>query len=613
MPDIPNLLQLIDSKGTALWKLVQEEFAQNADREVLPQIELEQKPWWGQDPDWVNRSKQGIATRDELPDILGFLSQTTITLPDKQEVEKWWRGSHGKELCPVCRLRPMQEGAEACATCLERRGSRIQRWQKNPQQTIWMDEIADHNDRVALIVGKFGLDDWLSGDLVQTMLVKAEQNNPGGCVPKNPSPARLRRVWETCQRFWTETVNKILQDHRYGDGSPLRCVRVAVVPDDTSDWQKNVPYDGTINGKVVSLLWQADQQRFITISNLQLGVSQARDGDGLKAEWEGQTCTVDLPDQAGRQRTFKIQQVALPSGDPMCAYTPFLTLLSSPDRFLALVPAADALEIARQIEREYRQQVGKVQNRLPLFLGLVFFQRKLPLVAVMDTARRMLEGVSLTTEQWEIAEDVHNGEVKFTNDLERNVPTVMGDGTTADVWYPYWRVEGKPTDRGRWFVRPNGEHWVHTNGLRKGDVVSLTPSRFAYLFLESTAGRFRFDPQRDVLLLDDLKRLQDLWQAICTSPEMTDTKLQAISALFERKRQDWDLPFPTPQNPIADETFRRLVETTLKRDNVQVRVEEVLNGRLRRTVDLHLHILKRRVKDFLKKEAQDEGQEQATL
>ena len=221
--------------------------------------------------------------------------------------ELWQNLPDGKwELCPVCRLRPMQEGAEACATCLERRGSRIQRWQKNPQQTIWMDEIADHNDRVALIVGKFGLDDWLSGDLVQTMLVKAEQNNPGGCVPKNPSPARLRRVWETCRRFWTDTVNGILQHHAYGDGSPLRCVRVAVVPDDTSGWQQNVPYDGAINDRAVSLLWQDDQKPFITISNLQLGVSQARDENGLVAEWHSQTCTVDLPDRPGRQRTFKI-------------------------------------------------------------------------------------------------------------------------------------------------------------------------------------------------------------------------------------------------------------------------------------------------------------------
>ncbi|KUK41241.1 MAG: CRISPR-associated protein, Csx11 family [Clostridia bacterium 62_21] len=74
-----------------------------------------------------------------------------------------------------------------------------------------MDELADRNDRVALIVGTFGLEDWLSGDLVQTVLVKAAEAEPGKCVPKNPSPARLRRVWETTRRFWTETVEHLLK------------------------------------------------------------------------------------------------------------------------------------------------------------------------------------------------------------------------------------------------------------------------------------------------------------------------------------------------------------------------------------------------------------------
>ena len=86
----------------------------------------------------------------------------------------------------------------------------------------------------------------------------------------------------------------------------------------------------------------------------------------------------------------------------MRAYTPSLILLSSPDQFLALIPAAGAMEIARQIEQAYRQQMGKVQNRLPLFLGRVFFPRTLPLTAVMDMGRRMLNQAKLEEEVWEV-------------------------------------------------------------------------------------------------------------------------------------------------------------------------------------------------------------------
>jgi len=144
------------------------------------------------------------------------------------------------ELCPVCRLRPMREGKEACENCLKRRESRMDTWLTSPQNTIWMDEIADENGRVALLVGRFGMDDWLSGDLVQTMLVKAEKNNPAKCTPKNPSPARLRRVWETCQKFWEETVKDIIDKENYGGGSDLRCSRLAIIPNH-SNWEEESP------------------------------------------------------------------------------------------------------------------------------------------------------------------------------------------------------------------------------------------------------------------------------------------------------------------------------------------------------------------------------------
>ncbi len=514
--------------------------------------------------------------------------------------QQWDNLPDGKwEVCPVCRLRPKEEKAEACDTCLERRGSRIEAWEKNPAQTIWVDEIADHNDRVALVVGKFGLEDWLSGDLVQTMFVKAVENNPSACVPKNPSPARLRRVWETCARFWQATVEEeILAKHNYAEGTDdaeLRCLRLLLIPDKKNEWRANVPYDGTTNGKPISLLWRDDAKHFVTIINLQLtGNIQ-----------QGQTVIVSDPDDPQRKITFTVKGV-MQALNGMGKYLPYLSLLTSPDQFLALVPAYDALEIAEKIRQEYQKQFGKVQNRLPLFLGLVFFPRKMPLVAVMDAARRMLEGVNLREETWQVEcnRPDNNGSehrVRLSLKDERislSVPTKMGDGATEDVWYPYFFVDyfadGTPDNRARRF-QYNWRWLVHVKELQEGDRVRITPSRFTYLWLDSTARRFEFDPQKDVQLLDELPRLMAMWEAICQSRDMSDSKLQAIHALFEAKRQEWNLEEPTPQHPITDDVYRHLVKTTLQRDNVQATVEDVLNGQFHRCVDLYLHILKCRV------------------
>ena len=107
----------------------------------------------------------------------------------------------------------------------------------------------------------------------------------------------------------------------------------------------------------------------------------------------------------------------------MGSYTPCLRLLASPDQFLALVPAAAALEIARRIHKEYQKQFGKVQNRLPLFLGLVFFQRKVSLTAVMDTARRML-AAPLKDELWKVEQNSTSGQVEFKDNDNNNVTLI---------------------------------------------------------------------------------------------------------------------------------------------------------------------------------------------
>jgi len=323
---------------------------------------------------------------------------------------------------------------------------------------------------------------------------------------------------------------------------------------------------------------------------------------------------VSDPDDSRRKFTFTVQAVESPKNGTE-RYTPFLPLLPSPDQFLALVPAAEALEIAEQIRNEYRRQFGKVQNRLPLFLGLVFFPRKMPLLTVMDTARRMLDA-PLLEEQWKVAQDVVNGQVRFTNGLQWDIPTVMKDQKTPDEWYPYFFVAGTPQCTRRFQLRKEGDtdpqkvgsvsdryadRWlVHVNELKQSDIVSLTPSRFAYLFLESTAQRFRFDPEKDTLLLDELPYLREMWKKICAIPEMTDTKLRGVQALLESKAAIWGM---------EDDAFRNLTQTTLKRAGMlgAVSLEDVTSGRFARCLDLHTKVLKLRLK-----EVQNERQPETT-
>lgn len=570
----------------------------NIEPELLPRISTTKE----------NGNGKADSLREILKKARHEAAKALATPFDDQNLTPHWKEIWGNlpsgkwEVCPVCRLRPMSEGKEACEICLNRRVSRTRSWINSPDRTIWMDEIADHNGRVALVVGKFGLDGWLYGDLIQTLLVNVAQNDEVNCVPKNPSPARMRRVWETCTGFWKKTVeNSILTQFDYGGEnvkSDRRTLRLKIIPAETKiRWENGIPYDGMLEGKPISLLWRQDH--FLTISNLQWL-------DGIA---KGKTITLADPQGSRLTHSFTIQEV-VPPEDRTGRYMPFTPILTVPDQFLALVPAADALAISQKIFDSYKKEFGKVQNRLPLFLGVIFFPRKTPLLAVMDTAQRMLDQVSFQEEKWKVLASntstdnlsrlllLSSGE----QILEWEVPVKMGDGLTDDLWYPYYFVEqfadGSHSNRSYRFKREGSGDWlIHVQNLLKDDEVRITPSRFAYIFLENTAKRFAFDIQKESLLLDDLSKLSEVWRKICQSPRISDTRLQNVYALLEAKRKQWKLDVPTPNRPIQDNTYLQLVQTTLKQNNLKIEVADVLNGYFHHCVNLYLQILKRRVKD----------------
>ncbi|RLE42407.1 CRISPR-associated protein Csx11, partial [Candidatus Woesearchaeota archaeon] len=103
-------------------------------------------------------------------------SLTRISYPhigNTENLEKEFeesRDAGGKDICPVCRIRLKPERKDRCTKCENRYQGRAKIWIANPLETIWLDEVADKNDRVALIVGQFDLRKWLSGEFIDTFV-----------------------------------------------------------------------------------------------------------------------------------------------------------------------------------------------------------------------------------------------------------------------------------------------------------------------------------------------------------------------------------------------------------------------------------------------------------
>jgi len=753
VPDVDDLLDRLNKEGKSLRELIEEAFAES---ELKGEIKLILSP------EAFSDASRGAILLGEL-----LKKPTPLLTTDPDVVEKWWSKAEGLEICTVCGLRPQSYGApdrekhdqenhkplegpvagcETCKTlarnicyvCLERRGRRSQEWAtKGLDSTIWIDEVADINARVALIVGCFLIDDWLNGaftdsiftqtlalhNLSYDQLIKGLEaalegvnteilNKVGGdawryypkkkklkpdsspdevkqivenfyedivnerdvrglskgvstiddkakllalfLFRKHPSFARLRRIWKTTQGFWQvvrdEVIPKVLEKDR---GQRLE-IEVENKKDKLSrklgDYHV---YDAQLKKKNLffSVVW--DTKRLITADNLQYLSELLRLREPLEKLLERQN-ELPLYEPAGYgMRRTPAATAKIKAVKPLGTYTPAIPILTEPRTFMVLVPAKKALEVVAEIKKKYEIEMGKVRNRLSLFVGIVYFHRRIPLRAALEAGRRMLrmqnkEGI------WEVKESRSaNDEEKARyegklgshaqylglqdregREISWIVPYSLGDDS-EDYYYPYFFVEElaprTSSDELKHLFRaprPGQEEMtdlVHVKELQKGDKVYITPSRFDFEFLETSGRRFevsyndqglRRNPARRTrpYLLEEIETLQHIWWLLSGKGKehpktewkgLTTTQIEALVSIIEAKREEWNQP---TGKASYHTTFEHLVKDVLRRadwpdgwakmakEDQSLLEEAAKNGILADVVELYMTVMKEKPK-----------------
>lgn len=606
-----------------------------------------------------------------LPEVLP--EKEPINTYDPAIVQGYWLNQK-QDLCTACQLRPIgyvkpglpyfvtREKAKEralCGICLARRGRRAQIWAENKgQETIWIDEVADTNGRMALIVGQFELENWLKGTLVRSLAIGTDKavgtDKNGTWLAKPPTFARIQRVWRTTQEFWQdiqESLNASLTDDRR---------RLLLWLDQTPDLGRYHTYELALGETALSLVWHppTDDQpgHFITCDNLGYTARQL----GAKAEIYtspaaaaicvedylrkhlvagGQSPVLHNPEASGAGRMNLIPGRSIIRLEYQEAkYATVIPILAEPRTFMALVPADKALDVIQAIKQKYEREMGKVHNRLPLHLGAVYFHRRTPLRAALDAGRRMLTYAGARDSVWTVEQDAQTGPLpnekeklaegtqQFTQtitvalaqdsrSLTWRVPAVMGDGATPDAWYPYvfLATNAEPADRARRFQATNPwtgqDGWlVHAGELRQNDRVYFTPATLDWVWLNTTSRRFEiaYDAQgqrrglpRRPYLLDELETIEHIWQTL--SDHLGATQIHALRDLVEAKREAWDAG-------ADDETFHQFCRDALanagwrgepwgndKTGWLAAWAEHAARGQLADAIELYLHIMKEEV------------------
>lgn len=653
VPNIQNLLAVENGQGEHLFDLIIQKFSAGTikdqtlqlDGEVIPLLNLDEGEPWTRLPN-ISRYKH----QDPLP-ISKHLEETLSSHADLHSMSSWWR-SHSEDICTVCQLRPQGwrvAGNEAhydrrsrgkkclsncqtckalerkvCGICEERREDRSKEWAtKGLDTTIWIDEIADVNGRIALVVGKFDLEHWLDGEMLFYPGVQGE-------MIETQTPARLYRVWETTQTFWEKIKSNFKTS--VGEINPRLRIRASLKPE--ADASQTLGDFHTYELKLSNVnlsVTHVGEEEFLTVDNLErvavllhpsekppenYTAAANRVLNRLQLETKLAGILIEEPTGYGSPNkmlgTLRITEVTLEE----IPYIPATTILTEPSTFMAIVPAGKALEVAKCIKSKYEKEMGKVRNRLPITLGLVFAGRRTPLPAILDAGRRMLKQPTLD-ELWRI-DKIDRGsqpkEVELTvkrdeHTLLVKVPTVMGDGVTEDDWYPYWYVEkditgAKPSGRQGRYKGINAEDWLHVCNLQEGDAVHLMPSRIDFEFLDTAARRFEIsydDGKRRGLThpsrpyyLEQLEDFEKLWDILAKSNKLAISQIHNFVGIIEAKRMEWTTGQGERvfEQMVRDALYNANWEPRPSKDDFKRLEQAALSGQLADVVELYLRILK---------------------
>lgn len=352
--------------------------------------------------------------------------------------EEWGRSKpDNAEICTVCRKYPVgypdqKAGKEltaqfdlwagsdkakerhVCRYCLQRRGRRAQEWgdfiaRGTVEPTIWTDEVADKNGRFALFTGMFALDEWLDGTVFETTRLSKK-------TARYPSPALLFRIAETAREFWKKISGDVLVA-----ASAEREYRLRLYPKNPGSIKldKFHTYELTCVKGRVGVVWDGTGS-FITTENIErtsalLGVNIS----DLFGVFTGQ-CTLRIPSSFGNPGKVEANLI-IRSAQKTGPYMPAIPLVTEPSLCMVLLPADRALDFVEKVVAVYQNEMNRVQDRLPLGIGLVFCPTRTPIRSVMEAGMAMREMLkSNQDEEWKIdeaSEQNDNVDFKFENGI----------------------------------------------------------------------------------------------------------------------------------------------------------------------------------------------------
>jgi CRISPR-associated Csx11 family protein len=407
---------------------------------------------------------------------------------------------------------------------------------------------------------------------------------------QTPSPSRIRRIWETTRQFWQDILPPVedMIDSEPRGITGIAGPRLLMKGDLTLESGLPVPYHAyeivDESGTKISVVWDEKRQGFIIVENLayiskllrgkvpEINEKEKNDYQEYLNAWarskmknlKGRKKIEEPTGYGAKDIEWGFIDVKEVTEIPESEYVPAIPILAEPSTFMALVPADKAFELAKRIKAKYECEMGKVKNRLPLKIGIIFAHQYTPLRVILDAGQRMVREVPPPA-TWEVTNTVEstNPDLCKTfhlcihNTVMWNIPLSMRDGQ-PDNWYPYvflkdWGNNPHPETRNRslktlcpWDSQLT---WlVHVKDIYPGDTIHFTPSVFDFEWLDTNSRRFEIAYEQGKrlgekgtsrpYLLDHIEILENIWDTLRKTA--TNSQIHALRDTIEQKRREWN-------------------------------------------------------------------------
>jgi hypothetical protein len=482
-------------------------------------------------------------------------------------------------ICQICRQRLVFENDErdenknVCKTCYDNKTKgRVDKWLNDRTgQTIWTAELKDKNDRLALVVMKFELMDWLNGDLLNTsslqiginwgndvkelvntldeIFKKGQDKKVGDTIlkkyidkalhglkiehnkiiesfllersigdrweefiykalgdwnehnkkpiknkidfdnrkiewsnltnkdieflsililqfllRKNPSPARLRRIWESTQEFFEEIEKKLLCVANIPDGRRIRLYwnLRSQLRYEGEDWSGNLEF------------WIRDGKAFLITYD-----------EDIIRHYKNFRC---VPEK-DKKFYLKNNKIILSLQDAdFEIYKPYMSIIDpTPISWQFIIPAEYVPELIKNTQNLYDEYFKYVYGKLPLHIGVIIQDYKKPLYVGINALRKIRRDVEDRKKIWEEIEAKVFKEI-FNDKIKKGK---IEEQCNSPVEYYSLYFGGLSSGDYQFYVGPdNSPCWMkNVDRLINDEKINYIPNSFDFEFLDTNTRR----------------------------------------------------------------------------------------------------------------------------